>query len=70
MIYTTWNYKTLSANEGWGVVAMLGVIGLSLVTLIVDFFLQIIIKNAIILNSIGLIIISVFTIRYIIDKKD
>jgi hypothetical protein len=40
LIYTAINYKTLSYEEGWGVVYMIGLCGLGLLLLIVDLIIQ------------------------------
>lgn len=45
LIYTAINYKTLSYEEGWGVVYMIGLCGLGLLLLIIDFIIQNIFKK-------------------------
>lgn len=38
LVYIILNYQKLSAEEGWGIVAMLGLSGIGLMAIIVDFF--------------------------------
>ena len=53
IIYTIFNYGQLSKGEGWGIVAMAGLLGVGLVLLILDFVLQKIFKNRTTINIIG-----------------
>jgi len=55
-IFTVINYKTLSADEGWGVIAMFGLIAVGLVAGLADLILQRFIKDRKALNLIGIII--------------
>jgi len=57
LIATILKYNVLSANEGWGIVLMVGLAGIGLIAIGVDFILQLIIKNKKILNIIGAIIV-------------
>lgn len=57
LIYTIWNYKTLSAGEGWGIVATLVLMGFGVIAAIADLILQILIKSQTAVNIIGLIIV-------------
>jgi hypothetical protein len=52
LITTIAKYKVLSAGEGWGIVAMVGLAGIGFLAIVVDFFLQLVIKNKKILNII------------------
>jgi hypothetical protein len=56
MIYTIWNYKILSHDEGWGMVAMVVFTAFAAGALVLDRFLQKFITNKWILNSIGLLV--------------
>lgn len=62
LVYSILFYKGLSAGEGWGIVAMVGLFGLGLLTGLVDFLLQLFIKNRIILNIIGVLIIILLAV--------
>lgn len=65
LITTIVRYKVLSAGEGWGIVAMVGFAGIGFLAIIVDFFLQLIIKNKKILNIIGGMILIGVTLSII-----
>jgi len=67
IIYTIWNYKALSAGEGWGIVAMFGLARIGLLAGFVDILLQIFIKNRLVLNLIGSIITIVLIIAIVMD---
>jgi hypothetical protein len=56
IIYTIFNYAQLSAGEGWGIVAMIGLSGFGVVLLILDFVLQKFLKNRVTINIIGAIV--------------
>ena len=55
-IYSILNWKILSAGEGWGVVAMFGLLGLACVAGFADLLLQALVKNPTWVNGIGLVI--------------
>jgi len=57
LIYTIWNYKTLLVGEGWGVIAMFGLAGIGIIAALADLLLQKLIKNRIVINVIGAIIV-------------
>lgn len=57
LIYTMWNYKALSQEEGWGVIIMFGLAIIFLVAMLTDLLLQQFIKNRKVLIVVGLIII-------------
>lgn len=40
IIYTIINYPTLSAGEGWGILYMIGLAGIGVVALVIDFIIQ------------------------------
>lgn len=65
--YTIFNYSTLTAGEGWGIVAMVGLSIVGLIALAADAVLQQIIKNRKWLNAlgmlVGLIIALVFSVH-------
>jgi len=69
LIFTIIKWKTLSYEEGWGVVYMVGLIGLGLFGLVIDFILSLIIKNKKILNGIGILIAIGFSIMLIMEFK-
>lgn len=57
VIYTILRYPILSANEGWGVIGMIGLFIFGLVALVIDFIIQRLVKakdNKIIINLIVL----------------
>ncbi len=56
LFYSIWNYKTLSAGEGWGIVAMFGLAGIGIFAALADLILQRLIKNRVVINVLGLII--------------
>jgi uncharacterized membrane protein HdeD (DUF308 family) len=45
LFYTAFNYRQLSNAEGWGVVAMVGLLGVAAFLLAIDFTIQQIFKN-------------------------
>jgi hypothetical protein len=67
IIYTIWNYKTLSGDGGWGIVAMFGLAGIGMIAGLADLLLQQLIKNRTILNIIGLLIVIGLTIAILSD---
>tara|TARA_R110000744_G_scaffold379132_1_gene496481 strand:- start:1661 stop:1930 length:270 start_codon:yes stop_codon:yes gene_type:complete len=69
IIYTIAKWKILSYEEGWGVVYMVGLIGIGLFGLLIDFILTLIIKNKKILNGIGILIAIGFSIMLFIELK-
>jgi hypothetical protein len=64
IVYTIVNYGKLSEGEGWGVVAMVGLIASGLVPLIIDLLLQLFIKNRGTVNVVGLVIVIIGVILY------
>jgi hypothetical protein len=67
LFYSIWEYKTLSAGEGWGIVAMFGLAGVGIITALADLILQRLIKNRIVINILGLIILVGIAIAIIAD---
>ena len=67
IIYTIWNYKTLSGDGGWGIVAMFGLVGIGMIAGLADLLLQKLIKNRTILNIIGLLIVIGLTVAILSD---
>jgi nitrate/nitrite transporter NarK len=55
-LYTVFNYGQLSEGEGWGIVAMFGLLGVAVVLLLIDFILQQIFRNRKTVNIIGVLI--------------
>lgn len=62
LIFTIVKWKTLSYEEGWGVLYMIGLIFIGLIGLLADAILTLIIKNKRILNGIGILIAIAFSI--------
>jgi len=60
-------YDKLSKGEGWGVVSMIGLMGVGLLTLFIDFLLQLFIKNRTLVNVLGAITVIIFGILIIKD---
>jgi len=69
LIFTMVKWKTLSYEEGWGVVYMVGLMGIGLFGLLIDFILTLIIKNKKVLNGIGILIAIGFSIMLLIESK-
>jgi len=69
LIFTVINWKTLSKEEGWGVVYMVGLIGIGIVGLLIDFILTSIIKNKKILIGIEILIAIGFSIMLWTELK-
>ncbi|MDO3695960.1 hypothetical protein QVZ41_14000 [Wenyingzhuangia sp. chi5] len=67
--YTIAKWKILSYEEGWGVVAMVGLIGFGLFGLLIDLILTLIIKDKKVLNGIGILIVIGFSIMLLIELK-
>ena len=67
LIYTIAKWKILSNEEGWGVVYMVGLMGIGIIGLLIDFILTLIIKNKKILNGIGVLIAIGFSIMLFIE---
>ena len=63
LLYTIIKYKTLSSGEGWGVVYMIALIAFGILGLLIDYILTLLIKNKILLNLIGLILVLMFSIE-------
>ena len=53
IFYTIFKYAQLAEGEGWGVIAMLGLFGVGIFCLVVDFIIQKIFKNRKTANIIG-----------------
>lgn len=67
LFYSILDYKTLSAGEGWGIVAMFGLAGVGIIAALADLILQRLIKNRIVINVLGLIILVGIAIAIISD---
>jgi hypothetical protein len=57
LIYSIWNYNVLAAGEGWGIVAMFGLAAIGLLASLLDILLQRFIKNQLMINLLGLLIL-------------
>jgi uncharacterized membrane protein len=69
LIFTIVKWKTLSYEEGWGIVYMVGLMGIGIFGLLIDFILSLIIKNKKILNGIGILISIGFSIMLFMELK-
>jgi hypothetical protein len=69
LIFTIVKWKTLSYEEGWGAVYMVGLMGIGIFGLLIDFILSLIIKNKKILNGIGILISIGFSIMLFMELK-
>ena len=67
IIDTIFNYGQLSKGEGWGIVAMVGLFGVGLVLLILDFVLQKIFKNRTTINIIGAVVTAIATLLLLLS---
>ena len=61
IIYTIFNYGQLSEGEGWGIVAMVGLFGVGIVLLMIDFIIQWVFKNKRTTNIIGAFVVLIAT---------
>ena len=69
IIYTIAKWKILSYEEGWGVVYMIGLIGIGLFGLLIDFILTFMIKDKKIHSGIEILIVIGFSIMLFIELK-
>lgn len=65
LIYTIADYEKLSEGGGWGVVSMMGLMGVGLLNLFIDLILQAFIKNRLWLNGLGTLVVIIFSILII-----
>lgn len=65
LIFTIFNYEVLSGSGGWGMLYMVGISSAGILALLIDFFLQLFIKNRLVINVIGFIVALVFAISII-----
>jgi hypothetical protein len=63
--FTAINYKQLSAEEGWGLVGMVGLVIFSALLFVADIALHNLLKNRITANVVGFIIAVVFSLLLI-----
>lgn len=56
LIYTIYKWQILSKEEGWGVVAMVGLMSIGLIPLFADLILQFFLKKKTTLNLVGLLV--------------
>lgn len=65
--YTIFNYSQLAEGEGWGIVAMVGLAGVAGFAMLIDFMLQLFIKNKKRLNMVGLVVVLIFVALFLIE---
>jgi uncharacterized membrane protein len=65
--YLVIKYKELSGNEGWGVVGLFGLITIGAVLFLVDFLIQLFVKNRTAVNIIGLVIAVITGVLLFVD---
>jgi hypothetical protein len=65
VIYTLLNFKTLSAEEGWGIVGIIGLAGIGLLASLADWILQQFVRKKLVLNVIGAIVILCLLISFL-----
>ncbi|HAO46352.1 MAG TPA: hypothetical protein PLZ45_09985 [Ferruginibacter sp.] len=65
VVYAVVNYPILSANEGWGVVVMVGLTASALIPLLIDLLLQVFIKDKRAVNITGLVVVIIFALLYV-----
>lgn len=65
LFYTFFRWEVLSKEEGWGVVAMFGLIAIGLILLLIDLVLQAFIKKKVILNLIGVLLAVTIAIMFL-----
>jgi hypothetical protein len=56
LVFTAFNYSKLSANGGWGIIGMIGLISVGAVALVIDVALQQFIRDEKKLSIIGLVL--------------
>jgi FtsH-binding integral membrane protein len=62
LIYTIVDYNDLSSGEGWGVVSMIGLMGVGLLNLFIDLVFQVFIRNRFLQNVLGTLTVIIFTV--------
>ncbi len=65
IVYTIFNYSTLAAHEGWGIVVMVGLTASALIPLLIDLLLQVFIKDKRAVNITGLVVVIIFALLYV-----
>jgi xanthine/uracil/vitamin C permease (AzgA family) len=68
IVYTIVNYSTLSYEEGWGVVYMVGIFLFGLTALIADFIIRRVIKNKTHQNITSAITLGVYVVIFFIGN--
>ena len=66
--FTIYNYEELSANEGWGVVGMIGLAGVGLSLFVVDIVIHNLVKNRIMANIIGFAVAFIVTLMIVFES--
>lgn len=59
VIYTISKYDTLSTNEGWGVIAIIGLTIVAFTAILIEWMLQLFVKNRTVLNAIELCVLLI-----------
>lgn len=68
IVYTILKYETLATDEGWGIVAMVTLIGIALATIMVEWVMQKLIRNRITLNVIEFCLLILLGLQSILDS--
>lgn len=58
--FTIMNYKQLSGHGGWGLLSVFGLLFFGFIGLLIDFVLRKTVKNKVILNLVGSIIVVLY----------
>ncbi|MEO8770710.1 MAG: hypothetical protein ABI402_11510 [Ferruginibacter sp.] len=67
IFYSIFKYNKLSEGEGWGIVAMFGSAGIPVVLLILDFIIQQIFKDRVVINIIGAFLVVAVAICILLN---
>lgn len=65
--YSLIYYNSLTAEEGWGMVSMIGLSAIGIFALTVDLILQASLKNRKLVNLIGLLFVLGISILFLVD---
>lgn len=60
LLFTFFNWKTLSGNGGWGVVGVFGILLFILTSLVIDLIFQLVFNNKKLMNILGMIVVIIY----------